>query len=274
MSIITILIGLLVPALNQVRRYARNVRQKAQLHSIDTAIELYANEFDGYPDSGALDGARPPAPKQPYCGAMKLCEAMMGQDMLGFHTRSTFQRDGLDAAGNVLYYTNPAVPPAADSLDSRKGPFLPAENANAFDMDDIYGSLLQVFDPNSYVLCDVFSRQQQTGIKTGMPILYYRADTANKLHDAGLNPTATNSMGNIYNYWDNHALVGLPKPWEGAGSQHSLAAAQGTRFYDVTRRLEVPPRPYREDSYILLSAGFDGEYGTVDDIYNFEWDPK
>jgi hypothetical protein len=30
-------------------------------------------------------------------------------------------------------------------------------------------------------------------------------------------------------------------------------------------------QPYRSDTYILLSAGYDGEYGTVDDIFNFEW---
>ena len=35
MSIIVILIGLLVPALNQVKRYAYEVKQRAQLKSID-----------------------------------------------------------------------------------------------------------------------------------------------------------------------------------------------------------------------------------------------
>ena len=35
MSIIVILIGLLVPALNKVRRYATYVKQKAQFHSIE-----------------------------------------------------------------------------------------------------------------------------------------------------------------------------------------------------------------------------------------------
>ena len=29
-------------------------------------------------------------------------------------------------------------------------------------------------------------------------------------------------------------------------------------------------RPYRADSYILMSAGFDGLYGTKDDVFNFE----
>ena len=49
MSIIVILIGVLVPALNNVRRYAKKVQQKAQFHSIGAAIELFSNENDGYP---------------------------------------------------------------------------------------------------------------------------------------------------------------------------------------------------------------------------------
>jgi hypothetical protein len=37
-------------------------------------------------------------------------------------------------------------------------------------------------------------------------------------------------------------------------------------FYDKTRNLRIPSgdRPFREDSYILLSAGFDGEYGEIE----------
>jgi competence protein ComGC len=44
MSIIVILIGLLVPALNKVRQYAKTVKQNAQFHSMDAAIELFNND--------------------------------------------------------------------------------------------------------------------------------------------------------------------------------------------------------------------------------------
>ena len=30
-------------------------------------------------------------------------------------------------------------------------------------------------------------------------------------------------------------------------------------------------RPVNADKFILISAGYDGEYGTADDICNFEW---
>ena len=197
MSIIVILIGLLVPALNKVKRFATDVKQRAQLHSIDSAVELFSNEFDGYPDSGALDmtGA-------PYSGSMKLTEAIMGKDLLGCHSNTAFRSDGLDATGTIqLYPTNPA----AANLSARKGPYLQAENANAYRLDAIYGNDIGAFLPATFVLCDVYERQMATGKKTGMPILYYKANTAHNLHDPNMvgSMSITNNAGNIYNYYDN-----------------------------------------------------------------------
>jgi len=264
MSIIVILIGVLVPALNNVRKFAQKVKQMAQLHSIEAAIELFNNENDGYPPSGALDGAG-----QPYCGAMKLCEAMMGRDLLGFHPDSAFRADGMDNAGiNNIYL------PTDDNLKARLGPYLQFENANAYMLAKIYGTgQTAPFQENSFVLCDVYTRQMRTGEKTGMPILYYKAETSNNLHDPNTAPTPQDNMGNIYNYWDNHALVNLGKPWEEAGKATTHSLSEPARFYRNTRndKITMMRRPYRSDSYILLSAGYDGEYGTADDICNFEW---
>lgn len=274
MSIIVILIGLLVPALNKARRYALYVKQKAQLRSMDAAIELFNNENGGYPNSDALDSAG-----LPYCGAMKLCEALMGQDLLGFHANSLFRRDGFDASARPLYPPNiDAMVPAVRSqnLSARKGPYLQAENANAWRMKDIYGTNLAQFLGTSFVLCDVYERQMASGEKTGMPILYYKADTANSLHDPNLagSMTAQDNRGNIYNYWDNLALINLGKPWQQAGSTSAThRLADPLRFYRNTQsdKITTAQRPFRPDEYILISAGWDNEYGTADDIYNFDW---
>ena len=267
MSIIVILIGLLVPALNRVRQYATGVRQQAQLHSIASALELFRNEYGDYPDSGALDpdGAA-------YGGAMKLAEAIMGQDLLGFHPNSAFRRNGLDGAGNLqLYPPNPS----AANLSARKGPYLQAENANAYRLESIYGNDVGPFLSSSFVLCDVFERNMTSGQKTGMPILYYKANTANNLHDPNVASamTATDSRGNIYNYHDNQALVALGKPWEVASAQTPHGLADPLRFYRNTRseKIITTARPYRPDSYLLISAGPDGQYGTADDICNYDW---
>jgi type II secretory pathway pseudopilin PulG len=277
MSIIVILIGLMVPALNKVRRYARDVQQKAQFNAINAAVELFSNEFDGYPTSNALDGDG-----QAYCGSMKLCEALMGQDLLGFHTNSTFRRNGMDAAGTLALY-----PPNIDAmsptlrdnnLKARKGPFLQAENANAWRLQDIYGTTVAPFLPTTFVLCDVYARQMKNGNKTGMPILYYKADTANSFHDPNIasSMSATNSQGNIYNYYDNQSLIQLGKPWQASGTTGTSAnhkLLDPARFYRNTQSTQITTttRPFRADTFILISAGWDGEYGTADDICNFEW---
>jgi len=271
MSIIVILIGLLVPALNMVRKYAWEVKQKNQLRSIDIAIELFNTEFSGYPDSTATGPGG-----QAYCGAMKLCEAMVGQDLMGFHPDSVFRSDGLDRdpqqpGARQLYPDANTVPPEVyrDNLSMRKA-YLSSENANAFRLKDIYVDT-KVFNPLHFVLCDVYRNvtNRFTNKRIGMPILYYKANTANSLHDIA-NPDNPN---NIYNYKDNHLLVMLGIPWDTGTNpaQHRLAVP--ARFYQNTKndKVTTTSRPYRADSYILISAGFDGEYGTPDDVCNFEW---
>ena len=241
--VVCVLLCLLVGFLfvrSKVRDGPHDIQQKAQFNAINAAVELFSNEFDGYPPSTAVDSMN-----QPYCGAMKLCEALMGQDLLGFHTNSVFRRDGLDAAGRLpLYPPNIDAMTAAlreNNLKARKGPFLQAENANAFQMQDIYGTNIGPFLGTTFVLCDVYSRQMQSGKKTGMPVLYYRADTANSYHDPNFaqGMTPADSKGNIYNYWDNHEIVKLGKAWQAGGTSSGVSNAHKMldpiRFYRNTR---------------------------------------
>ncbi len=275
MSIIVILMGLLVPALNRVRIYAKEVTQNAQFHSIEAAIELFNNAFDGYPDSGGVDSMG-----MMYCGAMKLCEAMMGQDMLGFHSNAMFRADGRDALDTIDLYD-----PTAD-LTARKGPYLPPESADAVEVGKIWptkippGSLPSAtsFGERSRVLCDVYTRRLDSGRKVGMPVLYYKADTTGRgrLHDptVATTMTPTQSQGNIYNFLDNQDLIDLGMPGAAAATTPYTPPMDYDRFYKNTLSDKVTTvnRPFRADTYILISAGYDAEYGTADDIMNFKWD--
>lgn len=257
-----VLIGVLVLFVlpRRVTLYAYDVKQKAQLSTMETAIELFNSEFDGYPPSDALDetGVN-------YCGAMKLAEAILGRDLLGFHPDSDFRSDGTDGAGKVLYPDN-----IGDYTIPRKGPYLPLDNANPYSLTDLYGKgNTGPFDPNYFVLCDVIKNypNRETGKKFGMPILYYKADTSKTAHDVN----DPNNPDNIYNYKDNHALLALGVPGK-PGVKHPMHEDPNI-FYKITKNDKVleESKPYRPDTYILLSAGPDGLYGTKDDIANFEW---
>jgi hypothetical protein len=238
---------------------------------------------------------------------MRLAEAMVGQDVLGFHPLSHFYQNGTtngavpglpttSVGGNDLYparrLVNPCPalpsPPAVDIAGSereRKELYLTRENANIFVIDELFDKTTQIdpiFGATAYslpVLCDVYSNvpNRRTGRNVGMPILYYKANARNKLHDRAL--AATNPQQNIYNYLDNYDLLRLEVPWM-PGTYHPMGPSGTTPigttadpfiFYDAILNEKISvPKPFNSDSYILISAGFDGLYGTKDDVFNFE----
>jgi prepilin-type N-terminal cleavage/methylation domain-containing protein len=274
MSIIIILIAMLVPSLNAVRRFARVVTQKGQFHDISKGLEMFRIDFeDAYPDSSKNDLKDA---NDPYCGAMKLCEAMMGQDGLGFHPDSLFDDMGQDADGNDLYFNRiPLSPPpytAAEraNLQTRKVKYMEGSELQFAAVGELFHGQ-PTYDPNCAVICDVFRRtdlRNKKGQKLGMPILYYRADSTKYTNDP--NTGVTNNT-NIYNFNDNDQLVEIDIPWLVAGSKHPLYTGSPDLFYKNIRDKSVTTmnKPHNQNSFILLSAGWDGLYGTRDDVYNF-----
>ncbi len=254
------------PRLTRPPHQHTDLRQRSQLHSISTALLLFENEFEGLPPSDANDPVGVPC-----SGAMKLCEAVMGQDLLGVHSQSVFRADGLDRKGAVTLYpenANRLDPADRDkNLKARRGPYLQPENANAYRLAEIYGEgNTGPFPEDAFVLCGVYGCKTAGGMKTGMPILYYRARPGRTAHDVD----DPNNPENIYDYRDNYALVCLGVPGQ-PGTVHPLSDSK--RFYMMIQaKSSDSPRPYRADSFILISAGYDGLYGTDDDICNFDWD--
>jgi len=276
MSIIVILIGLLVPALNKVRRYALGLQQNAQFHAIEAALEMFRSDSGEFPDSRGQDDAG-----NAYCGAMKLCEAMMGQDLMGFHPKSRFQANSI-LVGPAQLYRLPQAPLDVfqGNLQQREQPYLQADKVSAHKLSDIYpAGRLTAFNTGTptaemFVICDVFKKANNMGAgdesKLGMPVLYYKADPAGTNHDPNLYaPTITNNNTNIYNFYDNQRLLEAGVPWDQA-QVHPLNNI-GT-FYRSIRNPQITTadRPYRPDTYVLISAGWDGLFGTRDDITNFQ----
>ncbi len=285
MSIIVILIGLLVPALNKVRRYALTVKENAQLHSIQAALELYRNEFEQYPDSGAEDSTG-----LAYCGAMKMTEALMGQDLMGFHPDSRFLAKSIVGTDRLYRRT--------DNLQDRVGTYLEPDKADAALLTDIYpatilsskgGNFTSAGTDKMFVISDVYKNainQGTTGnTKVGMPVLYYKADASGILHDpnsANWPPTRISNNGYIYNYNDNQDIIDLGVPSDASAVQPwDSTSGNPAGFYSFTENDQIRnatqlsgstglSRPFKPDSYLLISAGWDGLYGTRDDVTNFQ----
>ncbi len=314
MAVIAVLIGLLIPALALVKDNAKEIQQKAQFHSLDVGIELYKSEFGVYPESrdnviDTTSSPQDPLYPNPYCGANKLAEAMVGRDMLGFHPKSGFNSIAQSivsltttppTTGTVRVYsafTDTANwETAEDNRKTREGPFVDLENANAFPMDEVYGNANTQFpggyvsnyqmdtvsgNINSYplVLCDVYAKKRSgsNSKKTGTPILYYRARTNFTMQDfdvANIGPDPLED--DIYYYNDNDSLIALGMPDDGI--QHTIEVGDNGDPYEnfqnmiINDQVQTINRPYRADTYILISAGKDGDFGTADDIFNFEKD--
>ena len=262
LGIIALMVGLLIPALSVVRNKSKEVKQKAQFTTIGLALTVFKNDFGDYPRS---DWLLPPARGSDYGGSQKLTEALLGWDMLGFHPESDFRSNGRNDDRVFIYDANNPV-----LFDQRKGPYLDLATVDAYRLGNISIRYPGMFyntgplAPNTFLLCDVFGAQKVVlangeTVKAGAPILYYRANTSGK------------TIREIYNVQDNDALVQVKQQADNKEHPLTRPGGQFQYFYEYIRDPKISARawPYRSDSYILISAGADGLYGTGDDIRNF-----
>lgn len=310
MAIIAILMGLLVPAMNQVRKLAKDTSQKAQFHSIDVALEAYSAENGMYPESMVSTSA------SPYTiGAHKLAEALVGRDLLGYDTKSTWDAAADDT--NSQIYADKITPvvsaddKVAASLKRRQGPYLNPENVEAFQVNQLFESYGNVYPGgiqydstrsptyvSAPVLTDVYHAKKVTmpngkTMMAGTPILYYKANTSStsfpdvtdSANFTSITVADANAADYIYNIFDNDELVKLyqmmkptnanPHRFDENRPNETIDGSPKNGvwiFYNTITNPKITnqPRPFNMSSYILMSAGADGIYGTRDDIYNFQ----
>jgi len=268
--IIAIMLGVLMPALSQVKKLAGSTKQKAQLCSIEIGLNLYKNDMGEYPPShGWKPDSTSPADHNgyTYTGAHTLAEAMVGYDLLGFGPNSKY--DPFDT--DDVY---------ADAND-RKGPYLDRTNIGVFEPNQIFKNIGSL-DPNGHLICDVFSfKSEKIGnkrCKIGTPVLYFRANLSPVNMQSKINQAFHPHTENVYNYFDNYYSIATGTFPVNGKRDHKFykSPADGGTFYDFIMDPMIPKtsgtcgRPVRPDSFLLISAGYDGIYGTKDDICNFE----
>lgn len=285
-SIIALIIGIMSPGIRKTKQAAEKLKQRSQLRNIEMGVEQWYNENNfQYPDSETKFGG-----SYTTTGSQHLTEALVGRDCHGFDKTSTWNAEN-DEADNTIYevgnnnyhhrqmlYVDINDNPVAQIAQIYSTAALAVGNMSPYpgDKDD---NAVSTGHSIASVFTDIFTRKrvltpEGKSIRVGMPILYYKAkdtDTFDSLEPAS----------SIFNYQDNERVMMLGNNMDFAGEQHPfyangngfVALAQQPaidKFYDwlINPVIRYGKTPYNMDSFLLLSAGHDGLYGTNDDVHN------
>ncbi|OHB51633.1 MAG: hypothetical protein A2Y12_01960 [Planctomycetes bacterium GWF2_42_9] len=286
-SIIALLIGVLVPSIGKIRMTAKDLQQKAQFRAISAGLETYSNENENqYPDSeeNVTTGVY---------GAHKLTASLVGRDLFG-HTP-----DGNMTPGEPYSLT---LQERKEYIDKDK--FLLVNPVQIYDnLSNLAGDDTNMDVRDFYPIISDLYYQKQISIKkfnyatrqwedkmirTGTPILYFCANKTEKFIDntalignTTLPPIDYTECENwIYDWTDNQRFFDLAtiktygrteEEYHTYDDFHNGANLGKEAFYKeiINYNITTYLTPKNRNTYILLSAGADGIFGTKDDISNF-----
>lgn len=307
-GIIALLVGILLPSLNKARIRARDVSVRAQLRGYEQGLEGFHNDFDMYPPSSLRDPASgaqiadpighnwpPAALNRVMYGAHYLARALVGADLQGY------AEPGAAPDAN-LYDTDTSTTTGKPSYP-RFGPYIEMDQ-NRFtivrDLDTDAQMQTLIWNrldpgltmppagdrPGEYMFIDEAYR---------FPILYYRANSLEKkiIADGTTEPGIYDHLDNVYFTGDGSSTPGwhfktkphlVAKPGDPTatgpptdpepsgfkdtfiGYIYNRQVWQNTAdASNMSGRLE----PVKKESYILMTPGNDGIFGTQDDLTNF-----
>ncbi len=294
-AIIALLVSLLLPAVGRIRQAAKETKLKATFHAIDMGLEQFLSDHGSYPSSEVpassyqhmvkrIDGSNPndfydASGDYLDMGAHLLAESMFGLDQLGYSdTRGTSAFTDVRIY-NVDSATGDPVNEDMSALVKRYGPYVATENLEIARMSDITEKPVNYDPGNHFPAWDNPNPVIMDGLTNNVakqrPILYFRARKSERL------------LQNIFSYADNWMIIepfGVVGIYRGYAANYPVPGAtepmkefqyfiwdQNTGIGNtlLDRQSSATARPYRADSYILWSAGSDGEFGTADDITNF-----
>ncbi len=268
-GIIALLLSIAMPAYNMARLAARKTVDAAALNAMGTGLESFHNDLGYYPDSNRFFMGGNPARLMktspgnawyddsvtiPDQGANKLFEALVGLDYLGYEEHHYYAVS--DGNNSPL---EPGTPIMGNGSEAKRyGPYIKTDSVKTKGLSVAAGIVNG--DNDNKVFVDSVNRDHPR------PILYYKAHTSGHAIDT------------IYNYGDNYdittAVDGNGNPWHPQfnatqfynyiGNPKTTTTPQNPNFQ------EPAARPYNPDSFLLINAGPDGQYGTTDDIVNFQ----
>ncbi len=292
-AIIALLIGILVPAVNRARQNAVKTAVKAQLYGIGQGLEMFKGDFGYYPSScpQTIDGVNAGADRTGATaatmvvqGAHRLAFALMGRDKQGAPAKKGAPAvagadTGPDSIAAWYYSQNPngtftgtqVVTTAnwggLDQKTARKGPYLDPKGFNTI-KDGLNTGTDYV-----WVLSDKYDRSSGEDITTGSTdypkhsvILYYAANERGRAIPASGTANLATRSDQIYFAEDNEAIAGITGNFRGT--------TYNTEFWgwieDQKSVVNGTHRPYNPEGFVLISRGWDGIYGTEDDVVNWE----
>ncbi len=289
-TIIVVLIGILVPSLNRARITAKRTASMALLHTLETGVEMFREATDKYPDSRYSPYYGDASQGNLY-GAQKLARALMGREALVSKLGTVRPKD-LRAAGPdgmaAKFYQSPdasqRIGPFAENLNP--GTHYVATNDPTLPYHALPGSLGQGGGGQNADAPMMFIDSFR------FPVLYWKANPKGDImmaRDAGGaasdNRRGGSGISPIYVQADNFEFL----QWQMASKPHPMATpglalepdaqGPGTFAYEIHQHsneaegasaaLQRLRKPHNANSFLLITPGPDGLYGTPDDIRNF-----
>jgi len=291
----------------KTRATIKNLSEGLEAFRVDN--EKAFRHTNGYPPSARAEDPATPG-TQDLMGAQWLVRHLMGKDLNGYIPRrivppAILNDNVAPSESEVRWYSPKTGDPSFDripayvSLDrlvikDRVGqisPFPPNRSFWDWRLSDNGTPGVVTDDTISPVAVDA----------VGYPILYYAANAYGKALCVRKSGDRYNNQQGLYTHQDNEGFTGRlgslegvlkaddPIGWRMSGKLHPLAVFGPDDLNDLDspdwsssfanyihdHRVDEQSgdrikKPFRADSYLLITTGADGVYGTDDDITNFE----
>ncbi|MFC1782243.1 type II secretion system protein [Planctomycetota bacterium] len=274
-AVISILLGLTLPALNEAKMQAKVMSVRADMKTLEMGLENFAGDMGFYPNSqqrpALVNDALPNPNLMKDQGAHILFEALVGLDQFGYQKDHFY---GINPQG-VPY--KPGPPPRFDPVPTKRYDlYVQLDPSKVSSLDKCYPDM--VWNNTNPVFVDTLD------VDRPRPILYYRANKNNHW-------LAHATMPTIYEYADNYEITRQSPAFDPTFADNGTPWTIARQYFnysihnpDTGINIEnTPPfqyktaRPYNPETYILISAGRDGVFGPNpnenyenDDIYNFQ----